>query len=387
PLQVSLMAKSHSSINKLLGSYKMETLKIDDHYLHEQQFNQLLVTCAKAHATDITLQTNAPILVLRHKKRLHQSARVLSVQEIEDIAQLIYGANAIAHLHAGNDIDTTYVLRSAGIRWRINMTVCQQQSHFGISISLRLIKNQIIPLQALDLPVEVVAKLTHLQGLTIISGATGSGKSTLIASILKAQQASSFVHKILTYESPIEYTFDSQANEALVSQTQIPDLLPDYRYAVFNAMRRFPDVIMLGETRDFETLNALIEASLTGHACITTIHANNAADVFYRMLLIVPIAQREAYYRQLISSLSVIIWQMLIQLIDGTLVPIQQTVVFDHKLRSALFELSMHEGVNYIRQYLDTRESILNKIMAYYQRGQLVENDWQYYQQMYNQSA
>ena len=309
------------------------------------------------------------------------------MQEVEDIAQRIYGANAIAHLHAGNDIDTSYVLRAQNSRWRVNMTVCQQQSQFGISISLRLIKNQIIPLQALELQAEVVAKLTHLQGLTIISGATGSGKSTLIASILKTQQASPFVHKILTYESPIEYTFDSQENEALVSQTQIPDLLPDYRYAVFNAMRRFPDIIMLGETRDFETLNALIEAVLTGHACITTIHANNAADVFYRMLLMVPIVQREAYYRQLIGSVSVIIWQMLIQLVDSTLVPIQQTVIFDHELRSALFDLSIHEGVSYMRQYLEARESILDKIMSYYQRGQLNENDWQYYQQIYAKSA
>lgn len=365
----------------------MQALKLDNHYLNEQQFNYLLSMCAKENATDVTLQTNAPILVLRHKKRLCQSDRQLSVQEIEDIAQLIYGANAIAHLHAGNDIDTSYVLRSASIRWRVNMTVCQQQSHFGISISLRLIKNEIIPLHSLNLQDKVVEKLTHLKGLNIISGATGSGKSTLIASILKAQQASPFVHRILTYESPIEYTFDSQANEALVSQTQIPDLLPDYRYAVFNAMRRFPDIIMLGETRDFETLNALIEAALTGHACITTIHANNAADVFYRMLLMVPIAQREAYYRQLINSMSVIIWQMLIQLIDGTLVPIQQTVIFDQPLRSALFELSMHEGVSYMRQYLDARESILDKIMSFYQRGQLSKDDWQYYQQIYIQSV
>ncbi|WP_440616319.1 ATPase, T2SS/T4P/T4SS family [Cysteiniphilum sp. 6C5] len=359
----------------------MHVLKLDDHYLNEQQFNQLLLTCAAAETTDITLQTNTPILVLRHKKRLYQGMRQLSVQEIEDIAQLIYGANAIAHLHAGNDIDTNYIVRSAAMRWRVNMTVCQQQSQFGISISLRLIKDKILPLQALNLQAEVVEKLIHLQGLTIISGATGSGKSTLIASILKAQQALPYVHKILTYESPIEYTFGSQAGEAVVSQTQIPDILPDYRYAVFNAMRRFPDVIMLGETRDFETLNALIEAALTGHACITTVHANNAADVFYRMLLMVPVAQREAYYRQLISSLSVIVWQMLIQLIDGTLVPIQQTVIFDHALRVALFELSMHDGIGYLRQHLDAKASPLEKMMAYYQRGELTQEDWHYYQQ------
>ena len=142
----------------------------------------------------------------------------------------------------------------------------------------------------MNLPQTILDAIEPEQGVVYITGATGSGKSTLLASIIRdiAENAESH-RKILTYESPIEFVYDTvEKTSSIVSQSEIPRHLPSFAAGVRNALRRKPRLILVGEARDPETISAVMEAAMTGHPVYTTLHSNGVAETMRRLVTTFP---------------------------------------------------------------------------------------------------
>jgi defect-in-organelle-trafficking protein DotB len=206
----------------------------------------------------------------------------------------------------------------------------------------------------MHLPKEVMEAIAPKDGVVYVTGATGSGKTTLLASIIKelAEDPNSN-RKILTYEAPIEFVFDSiNKPSSVVSQSEIPRHLPSFAAGVRNALRRKPRLILVGEARDAETIAAVIEAALTGHPVYTTLHANGVAETIRRLVGTFPKEERAGRTLDIIETIRLVIWQILVPTVDGKRVALREYLIFDDEIRDRLLTVSPEEVTAITRQLL-----------------------------------
>lgn len=305
---------------------------------------RLLIHCQKVvAASDITLQTGEPVFAESYG-RLHRiTQRKLSNTEVSEILNLIYGPNGSAQILSGIDIDTHYEFRpnrNERYRFRVNGTGCLVEGHDAIQLSFRAIPNTPPKLSDLNLEPQLVDALAPLQGIVYVTGATGSGKTTLLAAIIRDLAEKEDSHrKILTYEAPIEFVYDSIAMPtAMISQSEIPRHLPSFAAGVRNALRRKPRLILVGESRDPETIGASIEAALTGHPVYTTLHSNGVAETLRRLVNSFPAEEAKARMIDIIETLRVVIWQQLVPSVDGKRIALREFLIFNQNLRDNLLD-------------------------------------------------
>ncbi len=201
---------------------------------------------------------------------------------------------------------------------------------------------------------EIINAIEPYQGVVYVTGATGSGKTTLLASIIRdiAEKENSH-RKILTYESPIEFVFDEiEMPTAVVSQTEIPRHLPSFAAGVRNALRRKPRLILVGESRDPETISAALEAALTGHPVYTTLHTNGVAETMRRLVTAFPADERHGRTVDIIETVRLIIWQQLVPTVDGKRVALREFLVFDEKIRDTLLDSELEQVTAVTRRLL-----------------------------------
>lgn len=304
----------------------------------------LLVHCHKIDASDITLQTGEKIVVEIYG-RIHKiSKRSLSNTEVSELINAMYGPNATTQIMRGQDVDTHYEIRpSRGQRYRhrVNGTGCYVDGHEGIQITIRTIPAEPPTLASLGLPAAIVKNIAPQEGIIYVTGATGSGKSTLLAAIIRqlAEQENSN-RKILTYEAPIEFVFDDiNMPSALISQSEIPRHLPTFAAGVRNALRRKPRLILVGESRDPETISASLEAALTGHPVYTTLHSNGVAETIRRLVGSFPQEERLGRTIDIIETCRLVIWQRLLPATDGKRVACREYLVFNETVRDELLSV------------------------------------------------
>lgn len=294
--------------------------------------------------SDVTIQNEEEIFCEIHGRMKRVTKRKLSKAEVMDIIGGIYKSDgAVAKLNGGEDVDlpwTVKVSRDKALRYRVNMTAIFTNGHKGYSITIRTIRNRAPLLEDLNLPQEILDNISPKTGLVMIVGATGSGKSTLLASVLDWRMRDPEAHlKILTYEAPIEYVYDDVYKPStIISQTEIGSHLPTFEAGVRNALRRKPSIILMGEMRDRETIGEGVTASMTGHLVYGTLHANGATDAVRRMVNVFPVEEKNARAQDILSSLRLIVAQMLIPSLDGKRVPIREYLVFTDDIKEMLLE-------------------------------------------------
>jgi defect in organelle trafficking protein DotB len=304
---------------------------------------QLLIHCQKLSASDITLQTGEPVFAEVYGRLLTITRRKLSNTEVSEILNLIYGPNGSAQILSGVDIDTHYEFRptrNERYRFRVNATGCLVEGHDAIQITFRTIPSTPPKLTELNLEPELLQSLAPTQGIVYVTGSTGSGKSTLLAAIIRDLAEKEESHrKILTYEAPIEFVYDTiDTPSAIVSQSEIPRHLPSFAAGVRNALRRKPRLILVGEARDPETIGAAIEAALTGHPVYTTLHSNGVAETLRRLVNSFPADEARGRIIDIIETIRVVVWQQLVPTIDGKRVALREFLIFDEKLRDQLLD-------------------------------------------------
>ncbi len=192
-----------------------------------------------------------------------------------------------------------------------------------------------------------------------------SGKSTFLASVFRHLLENDQKH-ILTYEAPIEFVYDEiKDRKGIISQSEIPTNLPSFARAVRNSLRRAPDVILIGESRDPETIAGCITASQTGHAVYTTTHVNSSAASISRMIGEFPAAERSSMALKLLDSVRTIVHQRLIKNQDGSgRVAVREYIIFDADFKSSLMETSWENWTMEIQKEMNKRQTSLKYDVA-----------------------
>lgn len=350
-----------------------------------KHLDHLLVFCHRIQASDITIQTGAPIVVEVYGRIYKITKRELANAEVSDLLNAIYGPNGTTQIMRGVDIDTHYEVRpnrNERFRHRVNGTGCFVDGHEGIQITIRTIPSDPPSLSSLELPLQIQQAVAPRQGVVYVTGATGSGKSTLLASVIRHLAENPESHrKILTYEAPIEFVYDNvMSPTSIISQSEIPRHLPDFAAGVRNALRRKPHAILVGESRDRETIAAVLEAALTGHPVYTTLHSNGVAETIRR--LVGSFAQEERIGRtiDIIETMRLVIWQQLAPTVDGKRVALREYLVFDEKVRDKLLAADPNRMTEVTRQLVREQGQLMEEdVEAKYQAGLLSERTYHFF--------
>lgn len=314
------------------------TPRFGDNFATED-FEQLLVHCAKLGASDINLQTNEPVVIELANQYVPITERALRKEEITTLLTMLYGSHAESQMKNGNDLDKAYALRMNNSRYkfRVNITGCDVRGYDGSQTTLRTIRADPMRLSEMRVEQGIVDNYLHKDGLVVICGPTGSGKSSLLAGIICAILENPDSHKkIITYEKPIEYTYELVPKPTcLIAQTEIgrhlvgTEDMPEFERAVRNSLRRAPKILLVGETRDKATMEASLEAAQTGHLLYTTLHTNNSVgEALYRMLNLFPADLRESKLYEIVESLRLVVIQRLERSTQGGRVPIREFLAF-----------------------------------------------------------
>jgi defect-in-organelle-trafficking protein DotB len=304
-------------------------------------FDRLLLWATDHGVSDVTIQAGNFVFVERYGRLAPVTRRRWTAAEAYRCAQAIYGDNAPSQLARGEDIDCSYeILRGRHdlARYRANLVAARAARERGLEITLRTIPTTPPTLDRLDLPADLRAHLVFEQGLVIVTGPTGSGKTTLLGAIVRHLLEQPDSHrKIITYEAPIEFVYDLvPRSHALIAQHEIGDHIKSFAAGVRNSLRRKPMVILVGESRDAETIDAMILAAQTGHLVYTTAHTNSVPETLHRLVEPFPVQEREGRMAGVLESLRLIVTQRLVRTTDGRRTPVREYLHFTTAEKDAL---------------------------------------------------
>jgi len=259
--------------------------------------------------SDIHISGNEKILFRKDGKLVAYSDAIIRADEALSLVHQLLTPEALEIYSSGHDVDAAYTDEDKN-RYRLN--AYRQRSVPAMAI--RLLQNTIPTLAELKLP-EVLSQLAMLpRGLVLVTGPTGSGKSTTLAAMIEHINRNRSVH-ILTLEDPVEYVHTP--NKAMIHQREVHHDVTDFASALRSALREDPDVILVGEMRDHETISLALTAAETGHLVLSTLHTTGAANTIDRIIDVFPPHQQGQIRTQLASSLAGVISQDLIPLDDG----------------------------------------------------------------------
>jgi defect in organelle trafficking protein DotB len=347
--------------------------------IQANEIDQILEHCVGHDASDITIQSGEYIFAEIYGKLCRITRRKLNNSEVGSILNGIYGPNGTTQLLSGKDIDTHYEFKPSRLdrfRFRLNGTACLVEGHDGIQITLRTIPTTPPELGLMDLPDKILNNLAPEQGVVYITGATGSGKSTLLASIIRnISEDPNCNRKILTYESPIEFVYDEVDKQtSIVSQSEIPLHLPSFAAGVRNALRRKPKLILVGEARDEETINAVLEAALTGHPVYTTMHTNGVAETIRRLVGTFSKEERTGKTIDLIETVRMILWQKLVPSVDNKRVALREYLIFNEEVRDKLLDVDPDRITEKTREILQIHgQTMVDDAKEKYDQGIISE--------------
>lgn len=272
---------------------------------------ELLREAVEAGASDVHLSVGcAPVFRINGTLKVKVNFPVLQREDTLSFVKEIVPESQFPHLEKNGELDFAYDINNLG-RFRIN--VFKQRGTF--SVVFRYIKNKIPTLEELNLP-PVLAEFTKLdKGLVLITGPTGSGKSTTLASMVERINMTRNCH-IITLEDPIEYLH--QHKKSIINQREIGIDSQSFAAALRAALRQDPDVIMVGEMRDLETIATALIAAETGHLVLATLHTGSAVQTIQRIINVFPPHQQQQIRVQLADTIQGIVSQQLLTCQDGS---------------------------------------------------------------------
>jgi len=274
--------------------------------------NTYLEKLVQHNGSDLHIKSDALVRSRINEEIVTLSETPIEGELVEEIARTLAGKNYINFIKE-KEFDTIYVLDDHH-RFRVNLFV---HLH-GLALVFRLIPKVIKTFEALNLP-SVIQKLCQLQrGLVLITGTTGSGKSTTLASVIEEINIHQGRH-IITIEDPIEYVYTDK--KCIIEQRSIGHHTSSFSSALRSCMREDPDIIVVGELRDIETAESVLQAVNTGQLVFTTLHTTDARETIDRLIAIFPNKEQNRVRMTLASSIQAIVSQRLLKSLDNTLIP------------------------------------------------------------------
>jgi twitching motility protein PilT len=259
--------------------------------------------------SDIHLAVGVPPMLRMHGDLVPIKFRELRDTELEGYITEILTPNQQEHFQRGNDLDFSYV-SAEGSRFRVNVF----RKDTGIGATFRSIPSDIPNLSQLGLPAIVTKLCDYHQGMILVTGSTGTGKSTTLAAMIDLINSSRQLN-IISLEDPIEFVHRSKSSQII--QRELGTHIPSFAEGVRAAMREDPDVILVGELRDAETIRMAMTAAETGHLVLGTLHTTSAVKTIDRMIDALPAEEREQTKSFLSQSLLAVITQILVKTADG----------------------------------------------------------------------
>jgi twitching motility protein PilT len=271
---------------------------------------QLLAFTVKNHASDLHLSAGLPPMI-----RVHGDVRRLNVDPLDhpQVSAMLHDImNDVQRKVYEQHLEVDFSFEIEGLaRFRVN---AYQQSR-GAAGALRTIPSKIVSLEQLNAPKIFGELALKPRGLVLVTGPTGSGKSTTLAAMLNHLNESQYAH-VLTVEDPIEFVHESK--KCLINQREVGPHTHSFANALRSALREDPDAILVGELRDLETIRLAMTAAETGHLVLGTLHTSSAAKTVDRIIDVFPGEEKEMIRAMLSESLVAVISQTLCKLKDGT---------------------------------------------------------------------
>jgi twitching motility protein PilT len=333
-------------------------LKLPAEARREPEVNKLFRAVMKHEGSDLHLKAGLPPM-MRHRGMIKKmDLPPLSQENMEKLLTPIMGEKHMKVFDETGGCDFAHVIGNDECRFRVN--ILRQRGKW--SLVARRVSNKIPTFSGLHLPPSI-EKLCHFdQGMIILAGVTGSGKSTTIASMLDYINEREPVH-ILTIEDPIEYVFTDK--KAVINQREVYIDVKDWSIALKHAVREDPDVILVGEMRDRDTFEAGINAAETGHLVFGTIHASSAPSTLSRILDLFPAEMHSALRQALAFNLKAVIAQKLLPSIKPGVqrVPTNEIMIVNPTIRDLILKsedkkLSDAIRIGFLEGMLDFTESL-----------------------------
>ncbi|HRE14557.1 MAG TPA: PilT/PilU family type 4a pilus ATPase [Usitatibacteraceae bacterium] len=275
--------------------------------------DKLLQLMAEKKASDIFLSAGSPISIKINGQIMAVNPQVMDGEGTRRVAYEMLTPAQIERFEKELELNFSRPVPGVG-NFRVNMFM--QKS--AVSAVIRFVTSEIPPIASLNLPPVLTSLVMEKRGLLLVVGATGSGKSTTLASMLDYRNTLQNGH-ILTIEDPVEYVFTPK--KSIVNQREVGNDTLSFQEALRNAMRQAPDCILIGEIRDQETMRMALTYALSGHLCLATLHANNSYQAMNRVISFFPLEVRPMLLQDLSVSLKAIVSQRLVRTVDGGRTP------------------------------------------------------------------
>jgi twitching motility protein PilU len=297
---------------------------------------RILRLMSEKKASDVYLSAHAPALIKINGQCVPINSQSLPSDAPKNLLAEVLSAEFMATVDAEGELNVGFPMAGVG---RFRVSAMRQRG--TIAAVIRFISNEIPTLANLQLPAILSELIMEKRGLLLMVGATGAGKSTTLASMMDYRNENVSGH-ILTIEDPVEFLFKNK--KSIVNQREIGTDTQNLQVALKNALRQAPDVILIGEIRDQETMSAAIAYAQSGHLCLATMHANNSYQALNRILSFYPVEVRQTMLGDLAAALRAVVSQRLLRTTSGSRTPAAE-VLLNTKLIAELIEKGDFSGI------------------------------------------
>lgn len=329
---------------------------------------ELLEEMVKLNASDLHLTVGAPPVVRIDGKLVKLNHDLLNGEQTKKLAYSMLNEKQKLKFEQNSELDLSFGIESMS-RFRCNLFM----QRGNVAVALRQIPYEIKSFEELGLP-KVVADFSKLpRGLVLVTGPTGSGKSTTLAAIIDKINRERAVH-IITVEDPIEYLHRHKT--AIINQREVYADTSSFASALKYALREDPDVVLIGEMRDLETMESAISISETGHLALATLHTNSAAESINRIVDAFPASQQEQIRIAISFSLQAVMSQILLPKIGGGRVMAMEIMIATPAIRAIIRDDKIHQLYSMIQAGQRFGMKTMNQSLAeLYQTGRITIND------------
>ncbi len=298
--------------------------------------NELLETAVIQRASDIHISVDrSPVLRVEGNLISLVKQKKISPEDSQGLAFALMSNEQREKFLKEKEIDFSYNLEGKA-RFRVNIFF----ERGNIALALRLIPDKILNIEELNLPPILHSFIRHSQGFILVTGPSSQGKSTTLAALIDEINHTKASH-IITIEDPIEYIFKD--DRSIIDQREVNQDTFSFTRALKSVFRQDPDVIMVGEMRDIETISTAITAAETGHLVLATLHTNSAAQTIDRIVNSFPAIEQNQIRAQLSGSLLGVISQRLVPRIKGGVIPACEILINNSAVANLIRESKIHE--------------------------------------------